>query len=81
MLFQAVGTSESVTPEVHRLRLRRGDVVLLCSDGLTDMLTDEEIEGILRLHADDLEGAASALVSEANRNGGFDNISVILIKK
>jgi protein phosphatase len=79
-LIQAVGVSENIEPEQKRLELRPGDLILLCSDGLSDMLTDDELEAIIRKHRDDMAGAADALITAANDNGGWDNISVVLVK-
>ncbi len=59
--------------------LRSGDILLLCSDGLTDMLPDEEILRLILTHTPSLNAAAEALVSEANARGGHDNITVILL--
>ena len=80
ILVQAVGTSGGLVPELHHLRLQPEDILILCSDGLTDMLSDGEIEEKIRTHAGELDDAANDLVDEANRKGGFDNISVMLIK-
>ena len=57
----------------------RGDIVLLCSDGLSNMLEDEEIRMIVNAQRDIME-KAEALVRVANLNGGRDNISLILIE-
>ncbi|MBZ0158107.1 MAG: Stp1/IreP family PP2C-type Ser/Thr phosphatase [Alphaproteobacteria bacterium] len=81
ILTQAVGTSEELAPEMHSLSFDPGDILLLCSDGLTDMLTDEEIAAIIRENSGKMEKAAEALVEEANDKGGRDNISVILVRK
>ena len=56
-----------------------GDIVLLCSDGLSNMLADEEMAGILNGDGT-LEEKASRLVAAANMNGGRDNIAVVLIR-
>lgn len=53
------------------------DILLMCSDGLTNMISEEEIYGIIR---DDAENANEVLVSRANANGGLDNITVIVIE-
>lgn len=81
ILTQAVGTSEELAPEIHSPAFDPGDFLLLCSDGLTDMLADEEIAIILKESGGKLEKAADALVEEANNRGGRDNISVILVRK
>ena len=57
-----------------------GDTYLLCSDGLTDMVNDIDIQATLAEHGADPEKAARELVRTANENGGKDNISVILVK-
>ncbi len=79
ILTQAVGVSEELIPELYPLVLRPGDLILLCSDGLTGMLDNEKIEKLLRQSRGDLVRAAAALVAEANARGGFDNISVVLV--
>ena len=60
--------------------MRAGDVLLLCSDGLTTMIPDEDIARILGEAAGDVDRAATALVDEANERGGEDNITVVLLK-
>lgn len=79
MLTQAVGVSESLVPEIHALALEEGDLFILCSDGLTGMLADREMESVLG-KGDDLERAVAALVEEANGRGGYDNITVLLVR-
>jgi protein phosphatase len=56
-----------------------GDILLLCSDGLTTMVPDPEIQRLLSENGN-VEKAAAALVEEANRHGGEDNITVILLQ-
>jgi serine/threonine protein phosphatase PrpC len=73
------GTEPEVRPEVHKLPLEPGDLLLLCSDGLTDMLTDAEIVAILQ-EQPDLERASQQLVKRANERGGRDNVTVILAR-
>jgi protein phosphatase len=79
ILTQAIGVSKELTLETNRLRLQQGDILLLCSDGLTDMLSDDEIHEIIRANSE-ADAAVNALVCEANREGGKDNISIILVK-
>jgi protein phosphatase len=79
-LTQAVGVSENIVPELKHVEIKPGDLLLLCSDGLTDMLSDEEIEKIIQKHRDDMDAGVEALVKGANNKGGKDNISVILVK-
>ncbi|MBC7965196.1 MAG: Stp1/IreP family PP2C-type Ser/Thr phosphatase [Fuerstia sp.] len=71
------GTSASLKVEVHKLQLEAGDRMLLCSDGLNGMLTDEEINHVL-LDADDPAMACNQLVLRANEAGGRDNITVVV---
>jgi protein phosphatase len=71
------GTSGSLRVEVHKLQLEAGDRVLLCSDGLTGMVTDEEITRVL-LDTNEPSNACRQLVSKANDAGGKDNITVVV---
>lgn len=80
VLTRAVGIDPKVAPEVRTQPLRQGDVYLLCSDGLTDMLTDEEIRDTLMSCGTQLHVAAQRLIDRANANGGLDNVSVILAR-
>lgn len=79
IITRALGTDVSVQPDCFEIEVKPGDVFLLCSDGLTNMLEDFRIEEILREHGDDLEKAGKVLVDEANAAGGKDNISVVLV--
>ncbi|HET6420022.1 MAG TPA: protein phosphatase 2C domain-containing protein [Geobacteraceae bacterium] len=79
LLTQAVGISRELVPEFHSPPLRPGDLMMLCSDGLTEILDDREIAGIILTCGAGLCEAADALVDEANSRGGPDNISVILV--
>jgi len=76
VLLQALGTEPQVTVPVSFLELRRGDWIVVCSDGLTTLVQDEEIGDTLR-HATDPHVACHALVETANARGGRDNITVI----
>jgi serine/threonine protein phosphatase PrpC len=80
VLNQALGPSKKIVCDGHLVDLRPGDVILLCSDGLTDMLSDYAIEELIGYHRDDIERASDILVETANRMGGIDNISLILIR-
>jgi PPM family protein phosphatase len=79
IITRAIGANDTVEPDFFEVNLVEGDTVLMCSDGLTNMLEDETIERIIREH-DDLETAAETLVKCANQNGGKDNIAIIIIK-
>jgi protein phosphatase len=78
-LTRALGLHESVQVAVQEAEARAGDVLLLCSDGLSNMLPTAEIEDILARESD-LELCAEALVSAANDAGGFDNTTVVLVR-
>ena len=80
LVTRAVGIDPQVEPEVHTYGVEQGDIYLLCSDGLSDMVSDEDIQLTLSsLHAN-LALAAQQLVQQANDNGGRDNVSVILVR-
>lgn len=66
--------------EIHEHHVLPGDMYLLCSDGLSDMLDDAEIRDILASSDVSLDAACNVLVSRANSNGGHDNISVVLVR-
>jgi len=78
VITKAVGVRPRVTAEVQELAAQPGDVFLLCSDGLTDLVEDASIEDTLVAAAGNWERAAQRLVDIANNNGGRDNISVVI---
>ena len=78
IITRAVGAEDSVKVDFFSVQLKEGDMILMCTDGLTNMLEDEEIRMILN-GARDVVEKAEALVAAANDHGGKDNISVILI--
>lgn len=80
IITRALGVNEIAQPDFFEVELSRGDIVLMCSDGLTNMLEDENIERIIRKNVNDPKTAAETLVKQANENGGKDNIAVIVIK-
>jgi PPM family protein phosphatase len=79
LVTRAVGVEPDVELEVVGHDLRSGDIVLLCSDGLSDMLPDAAIAQVMRA-SDNLELTAQALIAAANAAGGRDNISVVLVR-
>lgn len=79
IITRAVGAEDTVKADFFSVQLAAGDVVLMCTDGLTNMLEDEEIRMILD-GARDIVESAEELVRAANENGGKDNISVVLIE-
>ncbi|WP_136419780.1 Stp1/IreP family PP2C-type Ser/Thr phosphatase [Herbaspirillum sp. ST 5-3] len=80
LVTRALGVGPDMEVEVHEHQVELGDLYLLCSDGLSDMLLMQEIGEILLSRPDSLEQICNALVQRANENGGHDNISVILIR-
>lgn len=79
-LIQAVGYGAPPIPDFNKVELNHGDLLLLCSDGLTDMLVDNEIEAILAIGDANLNTLAANLLDAANAKGGHDNVSVVLVK-
>ena len=80
LVTRALGIEDSVDVDLHEDSARTGDVYLLCSDGLNDMVTDEEIHLTLSKYCANLEQAAHQLIELANENGGKDNITVVLVR-
>jgi PPM family protein phosphatase len=80
LVTKALGIDPSVEPEIHEYPTRPGDLYLLCSDGLCDMVDDEDISMTLQALGGNLKLAAQQLVQMANDNGGRDNVSVILVR-
>ncbi len=80
VITRAIGVGEEVEADFFEVELAEGESVLLCSDGLTNMITEEEIFSIISRGLP-LEDRAAALVEAANLSGGRDNIAVILIER
>ena len=80
LVTRAVGIDPEVEAEVHVHAVQVGDIYLLCSDGLNDMVEDDDIGSTLQMLQANLPLAASQLIQLANDNGGRDNVSLILIK-
>ena len=78
IITRAIGAESTVQVDFFTVKMKEGDLILMCTDGLTNMLEDEEIRMILD-GARDLVEQAGALVESANERGGRDNISVVLI--
>ena len=79
LVTRALGIDESAPVDIVEYRIETGDIYLLCSDGLTDMVDAEAICSTLVRHGADLASSATELVDLANRGGGRDNISVVLV--
>ena len=77
MLTKALGCTPYVEPDIRARNFEKGDIFIMCSDGLTNMVDEKQIYDIVTR---DIEKAAEELVNEANAAGGYDNITVIIIK-
>jgi len=80
LVTRAVGIDPDVETEINSYAVQPGDIYLLCSDGLSDMVADEDIELTLSSLKANLALAAEQLVQQANDNGGRDNVSVVLVR-
>ncbi len=80
IITRALGTNSEVKADCFEIEVDEGDVLLLCSDGLSNMLEDEKIERIIRSNRENMGEAGKQLVKAANEAGGKDNISVVLIQ-
>ena len=80
VITRALGTEPDVDVDTFTIEAEPGDVYLICSDGLTDMVSPREIQALLVERLDDLDAAARALVDAANEGGGEDNITVVLFQ-
>lgn len=80
IITRAVGIEARVSVDLCQIDLAAGDVLLLCSDGLSDMLDDPALERLVAAQSDDLALLGSSLVDSANSRGGFDNISLLLAR-
>jgi len=79
ILSQCLGPHQNPTPHIGQTKLRPKDIVLLCTDGLSNLLSQDELVSQLTQHAT-LSAAAENLVAQANRQGGYDNITVLLLR-
>jgi PPM family protein phosphatase len=77
VITRALGTDPDVDVDTFSVQAENGDLFLLCSDGLTDMVSEESILDVVERNRDDIDGALRALVKAANRGGGQDNITVV----
>ena len=80
VITRALGANPNVNIDFFEVNLEEGDIVLMCSDGLSNMLEDEEIKSIIDTCSNDPKKAANKLLDKANINGGKDNIAIIIIK-
>ena len=80
VILQALGAQSDLTPVTGRIRIRRGDVLLMCSDGLSGKLKADDMFRIVSEAGNSLDSACARLVEEANNRGGEDNITVVLAR-
>ena len=79
IITRAVGVDSEVIPDFFEIDYTKGDIIMMCSDGLSNMIDDEDMKDIIN-QGNELEDIANNLIDVANNNGGKDNISVILVE-
>lgn len=79
IITRAIGATQNVNIDFFEVNLKNNDLILMCSDGLSNMIEDSEIQKIAN-NAKSLEDIANELINTANKNGGKDNISVVLAR-
>ena len=79
IITRAIGVKNKVEPDFFEYHLQKKDIVLMCTDGLTNMVEDDELFAIVK-NQKDVEKAVRELINKANENGGKDNIGIVLIK-
>lgn len=77
IITRALGIDENVKADYFEVKVKESDMILMCSDGLSNMIEDDDMEYIIR-HSSSIQNAVDNLVDKANENGGNDNITVIL---
>lgn len=80
IITRALGAGGEVTPDYFEVALGEGDMILMCSDGLSNMIDDSEIFDIMTARKDKIKSAVRVLVEKANEYGGKDNITAIVVK-
>lgn len=80
IITRAIGASGDAIPDFFEVSLKEGDIILMCSDGLSNMIDDTEIFEIVTSRKDKIKSAVRALIEKANEYGGKDNITVIVVK-
>ena len=79
LLLKAVGCDVDVEPDMFTISKEKGDILILCSDGLHNLITDADILTILKEN-EELQSATEILIQNANENGGYDNITIVAIR-
>ena len=80
IITRAMGVKEEVEADIYEYRLKKGDMILMCTDGLSNMVEDKKMEEIILNSDEDITWKGDTLIQEANNNGGKDNIAIILIE-
>ncbi len=80
IITRALGIGYDIQPDYFNVEIHAGDIILMCSDGLTNMVEDAEIEYIIKNNRQDLKKAGTTLLDRANEAGGKDNITVLLVE-
>lgn len=80
IITRAIGASGDAIPDFFEISLKEEDIILMCSDGLSNMIDDTEIFEIVTSRKDKIKNAVRALIEKANEYGGKDNITVIVVK-
>lgn len=80
VITRALGGALQVSPDAAEIDAQPGDVYLLCSDGLTGMVPEEEILRVVTVNLSDIEKACQELIDAANEHGGLDNITAVLVR-
>ncbi|WP_213318456.1 Stp1/IreP family PP2C-type Ser/Thr phosphatase [Chlamydiifrater volucris] len=79
ILTNVLGTKPNLTPDIREIEYEPEDIFFLCSDGLTNMVSDKELCEVLSSH-DELEESGNMMISLANSHGGVDNVTVVLVQ-
>jgi protein phosphatase len=79
-LSRALGVSNAIAPDIEHHALAAGDLYMLCTDGLTKAIPDAELAELLQSEGANLQDAANAAIDLANRRGGLDNISIVMMR-
>ena len=80
VVTRALGGPQDPVVDIDEEPLEPDDIILLCTDGLSGVVSDEDILSVVPRHGADLEGAVQELIQQANANGGPDNITVVLVR-
>ncbi|HPW41510.1 MAG TPA: Stp1/IreP family PP2C-type Ser/Thr phosphatase [Bacillota bacterium] len=79
VITRALGTEYSIEPDVYQYDMQSGDLILICTDGLSNAVCEEDIAGVMNA-ASDLNGACELLIEKAKEKGGYDNITAVAIQ-